>query len=534
MIDLRPIAIRGRWNSFLVFAAFAMTLFGIKLWLIGTYGNSTPLWDQWEAEASRLYRPYLDGTLRWSILLEAHNEHRIFTHRVLSLALFVINKTWNPLFQMVVNALVHIFALGLGIAMLTRVVGREHLLALILFCLLLFGIPFSWENTLCSFQAQFYLVLLFSLCGIWFLASALPLSVRWWVGVACAVLAFLSMASGVLVPAAAAVVGLVWFASKRRRTSKQLIAVLILCGLFVLGMLLTPGVFSSNSTDLKATSLAQFFDAWGAGLGWPIASSFIAALARNLPALVFLGFMLRNRPVADDRRWFLLALVVWVFAQSVTMAYGRAVGSLASRYLDMFAFGVLVNFACLISVTPSRFGRWRSGRMAACGAWVVAVVISLGLDADGHLPAQLAERHTIQRAHELNTRNYVVTNDFAWLKDKSFLEVPFFVPRRLAVLLSFPTIRSFLPAEISPPLIPSSIETNPLDAFVEHGCYPTTPRRADWTLGSYTSRGDAAIGRASICFDSMHEGAELAIPLAGYPSNPDCGIEVEQNGRRRS
>ena len=151
------------WVPFLAFSAFAAMLFGIKLWLIGTYGNATPYWDQWDAEAVNLYKPFLEGTLCWTDLFAPHNEHRIFTTRLLALALLTINGIWNPLLQMVVNAALHIVALVLGITLMTRVIGRNHLPALLVFSLILFGVPYAWENTLAGFQSQFYFVLLFSI-----------------------------------------------------------------------------------------------------------------------------------------------------------------------------------------------------------------------------------------------------------------------------------------------------------------------------------------------------------------------------------
>ncbi len=181
----------------LAFAAFSATLLGAKLWLIGAYGNATPYWDQWDGEAAALYRPLLDGTLGWANLLAPHNEHRIFTMRLIELALLMLNGIWNPLLEMVVNAVIHTVALALGAALLARVVGRNYLPALLLFTLVLFAIPFAWENTLGGFHACHYLVFLFSVASLWLTITQPPLSAGWWAGAACAALAFLSLASGV-------------------------------------------------------------------------------------------------------------------------------------------------------------------------------------------------------------------------------------------------------------------------------------------------------------------------------------------------
>jgi len=521
------------WLPFLAFSAFATLLLGIKLWLIGAYGNATPFWDQWDAEAAGLYKPFLEGTLGWTDLFAPHNEHRIFTHRLLALALFTLSGIWNPLLQMVVNAVLHIFALGFGIALLTRVIGRNHLPSLLVFSLVLFGVPYAWENTLAGFQSQYYFVLLFSIAGLWLTVTQHPLSARWWGGVVCAMLAFLSLASGIFAFAAAAIIGLVFYAMRLRKTRKQLLAVAILAGLFMLGAVLTPHLSLADHTPLKAASFRQFLDALMAVLGWPLSSKFFSALIRNLPALVFVGVMLWKRPPADDRKWFLLALVVWVLGQSVSIAYGRAVGNLSSRYLDLYALGILVNFACLISIAQDPIGKRQGWTITGVSVWVITVLIALGLYAGKHIPADPSARHDAQLVQEVNTKTYLATGDFNHLKDKPFLHVPYPSSEGLASILASPTVSAILPTNISRPLTPTSIDSIPAGAFVADGYYPTTPKRTDWTLGSYGAQGDAATGKASVRFDAIQQGALLAIPVAGYPLNNDIKLEIEQNGQRK-
>ena len=518
------------WVPVLAFSAFAAMLFGIKLWLIGTYGNATPFWDQWDAEAANLYKPFLEGTLSWADLFAPHNEHRIFTTRLLALALLTINGIWNPLLQTVVNAVLHIVALGFGIALLTRVIGRNHLPALLAFSLILFGVPYAWENTLPGLQAHFYFVLLFSFACLWLTVTQHPLSARWWAGVVCAMLAFLSLASGVFALAAAAIIGLVFYAMGLRKTRKQLFAFTILAGLFMFGAVLTPSI--AGHASLKAASFPQFLDALTAVLGWPISSNFFSALIRNLPAFVFVGVMLWKRPPSNDRKWFLLALVVWALGQAVSIAYGRAVDNLPSRYLDLFAIGILVNFACLISIAQDHIGKRYGWTITGVCVWAITVLISLGLYAGEHIPVDLSAKRDTGLAQEINIKKYLATGDFNHLKDKPSLHVPYPNSERLASILASSSIRTILPTNIRSLLTHTSIESEPAGAFVVDGFYPTTPKHTGMTLGSYGSQGDAATGEASIRFNANKQSALLAIPVVGYPLSSGIKLEVEQNGQR--
>ena len=315
-----------------------------------------------------------------------------------------------------------------------------------MFALVLFGIPIAWENTLGAFHACHYFVAIFSFAGLWLTVTEPPFSARWWAGAACAVLAFLSLASGVCGPAASAILGLVFYATGLRKTRKQLLAVAVLAGLTVLEAGLTPSL--PQHAALKAASISQFLHAWMAVLGWPIPLGVVSALILNAPAAIFAGILLGKRPPADDRKWFLLALVVWTLGLCATLAYGRAACVISPHYLDSLAIGILVNFACLLSIVQGHLGKPRAGTIAGVSAWVIIVLYSLGMYAGKHLPAELTAKRDAWLAEEINTRAYVATGDFQHLQGKGYLEVPHPNPARLAAILAMPEIRSILPENI--------------------------------------------------------------------------------------
>ncbi len=265
----------------LQYASFALLLFGAKLWVIDSYGNATPFWDQWDAEAANLYYPYFNHTLTWKNMIASHNEHRIFTTRILALVLLQINKIWNPLLQMVVNAGLHVITLMVGASLIKRVLGHDGYLPVLLgFLLFMCSIPFGWENTLAGFQSQFNFVILFSLTSLWLLFVNEPFSGRWWAGLGCGVLSFLSLASGVFVFAAASLVSLLFFLTAARRNVKQVIAIAVLIGLFIGEFLLTPVI--PGHASLKVTSIHQLYDSAKTVLGWPIAANLLAACVVNI------------------------------------------------------------------------------------------------------------------------------------------------------------------------------------------------------------------------------------------------------------
>jgi hypothetical protein len=172
-------------------------LVGIKIFIVLSYGNSTPYWDQWDSEAAFLFKPFLNGTLGITDLFLPHNEHRIFTTRLFSLALLKINgNVWSPLLEMCINSFFYAATLVFLIYEVSKSLLLKEKFVFIFFCAVLFSIPFGWENSLSGFQSAFYFLILFSFVSIWSTSTGAPFKKLWWVGVVSGVLAFLSLASG--------------------------------------------------------------------------------------------------------------------------------------------------------------------------------------------------------------------------------------------------------------------------------------------------------------------------------------------------
>jgi hypothetical protein len=517
------------------YASFALLLFGVKLWVIGSYGNATPYWDQWDGEAANLYSPSFNHTLSWRSMFNCHNEHRIFTTRVLALFLLKINEIWNPLLQMVVNAGLHVLTLMVWVFFIKRVLGRGNYLPVLLgFLLFMCVIPFGWENTLAGFQSQFYFVILFGVISLWLLAINEPFKGRWWAGLGCGLLTSLSLASGVFVFAAAALISVLFLLTGTRRNVKQVIAIAVLTGLFIGGFLLTPVL--PGHARLKASSLHQFTESVKTVLGWPVATNLLAVCIVNIPILIFTIGMLKKRPPATDKRWFLLAIAAWMVLQEMSITYGRALGNTSSRYRDLFNMLIFVNFACLLLITREYAPtRWRNLAITGLCGWVTVILVSLHLYGADILPMELAGKKALAIAEEKNTRDYVITHDVSYLRNKSVGEIPYPDPDALAARIELPGIREILPNNINAPLQPVSIGIQPKNAFVPGGCYFLTPKRIEPTWGSYTSlpSGDTSVGEMTLRFKASSGSHKILIPVAGYPSREGIKLELIQNGKSR-
>jgi hypothetical protein len=425
--------------------AVLLAIAGAKLWLVGANGGITPFWDQWDAEADRLYRPWLEGRLGWTDLVAPHNEHRILASRLVALGLLEANGWWDTRLQMAVNALLHTAALGAFLLAIRPALDRAGFLVAGAATIVLFAPPFGWENTLAAFQSQFSLLALVSIPALALLTATPALSWRWWAGVLLAAASLLTMASGILVFAAA--IGLVL---ARAAASRTISAAEIggLAALALAATLLSQTLASvSGHEALRAQSPAQLLEAAGAVLSWPVRTPAAAILIWLLPAALLARLIVERAPHTDTA-WIMIALAGWIGLQDLALAYARADAPLSSRYLDLVALGPVVALASGWVLLRRLTGIPRLGAATVLTLAATATALSAAVGAAGPLPREIAQRHAQTEAQTRNLRAYIMTGDGAHLRDKPHLDIPYPSAERLQSLVDLPVVRGLLPADL--------------------------------------------------------------------------------------
>ena len=439
--------------------AMTAVILGAKLWLISVFATPVPYWDQWDGEAASLFKPYLEGTLPVGGLLAPHNEHRLLWARLMSIVLLELNGRWDPIIEMTFVALVHVAALAGLVAMLGAALGRAERLILAMATAILFALPFGSSNTLFSFQG-FYFLPLFSLACFHWGVDAPAFSIRWWTAMALAVGAYFAMASGALtLLALIAVHGLQ--AIVRQRSGRREYAALGL-GIVIVALMLIGIPTVDYHAPLAAHSLSQFLSAFLLAMGWPLSEvarmqpkadwisllkNLAAALLVNLPLLAFALSRAASLGAADRNVWVYFIMGLWCALQAASLAYGRAVAVLDSRYLDFLIINTVLNISCLLGLVQAN----RSfPDKRASAAWAGAIAIIVAVLAVIWLPRELQERWPYTQQQTTNLSAFLATGDRSHLVDKPFRTIPYPSAERLGNLAIDPTIRSILPDDIMP------------------------------------------------------------------------------------
>jgi hypothetical protein len=510
-----------------------LVVFGARLWLIEQYASEVPFWDQWDAEGYFILKPWVEGHLTLQQLFAAHNEHRIVLTRLLTIGLFALNRQWDPLVEMTVNAGICSLVAVFIAAMLLRYLPRRQSWPGLVLLIVLFVLPFSWENTLSGFQSQFYFLVLFSFVAIWGVGLHRAASSSWWMGVLALILASLSMASGFFAAVVIiAVILLRWIKEDERPDKSSLVSCLIAFAAIVIGWMtrtVVPG---------HAGLMAENFTAWTAALGrslaWPHCSEPLFAFAMQLPiAALSLKYLIqsRSRQREQKREAILLVLGIglWCVGQAAAVAYARGSQGQppASRYMDVLAIGALVNFiAALMVATAAWPTRWRIPTCLGSVAWLG--LLSWGLitltqtNFSFHLPDRCA--HLVAGTRYVS--GYVRTGDArTYLEHKPYLDLSHPDPARLRTILDDATIRLILPAGLRSRL--HLREANPSETFVQPGVPAETKvQRSETVRGSYLAQaGGAAIGTWKGEVEGRLGFPYMRVDVIGGLGNP--GLEMQ-------
>lgn len=528
-------------NSMLRLAAWLTALFlvvlGAKLWVIQVYGTALPYWDQWD-EAGLWLKPWLEGHLVWRTWFAPHNEHRIFFTRLLDWFVLRLNRQWDPLLQMTLNAFIHAGYAG-GLACSLWVFnGRKHEGRICFLLLPFFALPFAAENTIHGFQSQMYFLGIFSVTAMVGLGFSLPGRGWWLVGLVAAVMSLFTMGSGLL--ASVAVIGLVCLRMLKQKgiTPKNLATLGAGLAVFIAGLILQ---LSAGHGPFRARSLLIFLDALAGNLAWPFGDQPGMLCLIGLPLVITIVKYLRLDFKDPRAAEFVLTLGFWGFLQAMALAYGRAYLGNSSRYLDTLSTLPIASLASLFVLGEGADYRRFPRRLVVMLAVIWVAVLFWGvwrisrtaMEDYKTLANYLQWSKRWSLVEEENVRAFVATNDRRYLPEQPLWAIPYSSADRLAELLRDPNLSAILPSLCRPPLELEKDEKSDA-SFVPEGCPPDQPKRAFTRVwGSYSANGANQTG----AFVSQPLSAalpKLVIPVGCGTSLEGIRLQLveQQTGRR--
>jgi hypothetical protein len=478
-------------------SALLLVVLGAKLWVIQMYGTAVPYWDQWD-EAKFFIKPWLEGQLTWGAWFAPHNEHRIFFTRALDLLVLWLNRQWDPILQMVINAFIHTgYAGGLAYA-LWIFTGRKYEGWICFLLMPFFALPFAAENTIHGFHSQEYFLSVFALVTIIGLGFGSPGDGWWFCGLAAAVMSLFTMGSGLL--ASLAVIGLLVLRRLKGRSAIQGQWITLGCSLaiFISGLILDVAI--QKHGHYRAGRFLTFGEALLGNLAWPFMNQPALLWVICLPLVITIIKYFRSDFKDPRAAEFVLTLGFWGFLQAAALAYGRPYLGSSSRYMDTLCIFSVASLASLFILEENtehrRLSRPLVGLLAMAwagclfwGMWQISWATTGGSRPENYM--QISRR--MGRIEEQNVRAFVATDDPACLLNKPLWEVPYPEAGMLVELLRDPNLLKIMPAACRPPLKLESGDKSDA-SLVLNGCPPGTSGQVFMPVWGNCSNGVAVTG----------------------------------------
>jgi hypothetical protein len=517
----------ARLPRLMLLAGLALLICGAKFWLINTFGNATPYWDEWISEV-KMIKAYLDGTSSAALYFQSHNEHRILYTQIFFMLLFRMNGKWDPILQMVAQAPLHAIVVVTFVRLVGKFMSGVGNAALAGFAGCLGILPFGLENTLWGDQSCFYFSILFALVVIWLCWRYEALTFFWWLGALLGIAGLFALASGTFT-----ILSVIAFLAARliheggKAWKRRIAGIALFTAIAIFGVLITPHITVPNK--LVATNFKDFFGALTGILSWPSGFHW-ACIVVQAPLILLAISSLVRRVSFTDGRWFVITVGSCFWIQAIATAYRRCQGWDASRYCDSWSMLLMVNFSCLYFLGRDFSRRSPFLILPIAAAWLFVCVYGAIDSVVNVLPHQLTDRYYSMLEMENNVREYLNIGNPVWLQRK----IPYGFPAVLQEILDQKSIRGVLPSNLvsfTPPLAPDS-QTSSGGGFVKGGRSSRTPILDKEVIGSFGKTAAQSKSGISLFFKVPRGTREVSLQVAGYPHTEGIALHVQERRRR--
>jgi hypothetical protein len=158
--------------------------------------------------------------------------------------------------------------------------------------------------------------------------------------------------------------------------------------------------------------------------------------------------------------------------------------------------------------------------------WLLACLYGTLDGAMNALPRQLMSKHASMLEMGNNVREYLRTEDGAYLEGN----IPYPDAGELKQRLSSALLRGVLPSNLinpNPPL-PVVIQESLEDGFAVHGCPDGVATLGDTVYGSYGKNGVSSVGSISLGVTVPKGTREVELQVAGYPAPAGKALMVKE------
>ena len=363
------------WLNFSIAISIALAVLGFRLHMVHEHGLQFPINDQWYSEYDTLYKPFSEGSLKFSDLFSPNNEHVVAIQKGIHLALVIAIGEWNPMAQMFLNAVffstlmfIAAFFAGLYLGQLPSVILQITIFA----CGLM---PGPAENFLFGFQTGWYVYYFISGLMLLCLSKSKKFDLWWMAAWLFAILSCLCLAAGIgnlllclLAP------------SLRNWTQRVPINKLFVRSTPYLLLCLPSILFFFRIAIAGRPELPQTEHSFILNLieifSYPTGFFPIT----YLPALFGLILVICRHPIVKEALiGFPFLFATWASLHAGMLSVGR--GGFSGRHTELLLFGILANLLLLLLLAPFFMKSSRSWAPRFPAVWIAVIFGGLAYQA---------------------------------------------------------------------------------------------------------------------------------------------------------
>lgn len=345
-------------NWFFLFLTIGIFLTGLgaKWELIKSSGIDLATKDAWGGHAKQTILPWLKGNLDyWENFWQPWNNHHIGLPRLWAIGMTFISGHWDNQFSCTFSSIIPCITACFLLFIFRNLLNGIGIFLILLTVLAGLCFPNGYENTVESFQVQFYLGLASSLAAIALINKN---------KISLILLGFLSLLFSASCIASTPILISSLFTTicfsiffRRSINSKDILKFLLLITATIhsLNLLMkTGGVENVHQADSATEFLLRTFEM----LSYPFANqsvvwNLVSSTLIMCPSIVFVLFILRSKKkVVDFIVRVNISLLIFSFCFIIALSYSRCKLGIPSRYADfsnlfLFANAICLSFLCL-------------------------------------------------------------------------------------------------------------------------------------------------------------------------------------------
>ncbi len=344
------------WNFLFLATGIFLAGLGAKWELIETQGIDLATKDAWGGHAKQTILPWLKGNLDyWENFWYPWNEHQIGWSRLWAIGMTSFSSHWENQFSCTFSSLIHCMTACFLLFTFRSLINGIGMFVISIVLLASLCVPNGWENTLESFQVQFYLGIASSLAAIALMNKDKHSFII--LGFLFLLFSVSCMASGPILIFSLFITTCLSIFFRKSIESKNILkfSLLIVATFHSLILLMkTGGVENGHQAESAAQFLLRTFEM----LSYPFATqsvawNFVLSTLIVCPAFVFTVYILRSKKKLDHfivRANF--SLLIFSLCFIIVLSFSRCKLGIPSRYADfsnllLFANAIGLSFLCL-------------------------------------------------------------------------------------------------------------------------------------------------------------------------------------------